>query len=147
MATPKFQKLMSNKPDHRIVCKRVAHVSKERRLVACPVAATLLFGNTINYLEIKGEHALFAEPWLYITTAILNSGLGDWFVRTIQPSNNNITLKVLSPLPLPPLSTEMLTTIQKVCVWKCVCSPSCLLTVFVSVRCSPVLCPSNHAIA
>ena len=122
MATPKFQKLMSNKRDHRIVCKRVAHVSKEWRLIACAVAAKLLCGNTINYLEIREEHALFAEPWLYITTAILNSDLGDWFVRTIQPSNNNSTLKTLSPLPLPPLGTEILTTIQKVRVWKRVCS-------------------------
>ena len=56
MATPKFQKLMSNKLDHRIVRKRVAHVLKERRLIACAVAAKMLCGNTINYLEMKKVH-------------------------------------------------------------------------------------------
>ena len=123
MATPEFRKLMSNKPDHRILCKRPANVSKERRLIACGVASKLLPGNSINYLEIKEEDASFAEPWLYITTAILNSDLGDWFVHAIQPSNKNITHKTIRLLPLPLLSLEILTTVQQVRVWKRVYSP------------------------
>ena len=65
--------------------------------------ALLLVARTLGSCTGGGGGGSTVERWLYITTAFLDSDLGDAFVCTLPPCNNKLTHDAQSSLPPPPL--------------------------------------------